>query len=148
MRLMKRVIVVALAASLTAGCSFPIEPDGEQARAFANKDVIGSVDAGVTSSNVEFLIPSNEVGPNPSDVIIFTGQPPGTIPLVNCAVGTYSVQQGLLQYSVPGKQMRLSGIIVISQTAAIPPGSRLVVTSSGGTCADAGIEYFIYFGTV
>lgn len=101
---------------------------------------------------VTFIIPIDANQPDPPvgrvDKLIITGGHITTTDVPGCAVGSRPVQNAVLVDPDGGKSGRLTGVILVSHSEAVRPGTRLTNLVHQTSCESGGIVYNRYQGTV
>jgi hypothetical protein len=110
------------------------------------------------AQTIDFVVPSGtQVAPgqgdtDPGDTVIFTGRAKFVTSAGTCAApGQYPVQDAVVIDPGTGQRpTRLTSLIVVSQTASVEPGTKLVNLQTLPQCqsTDATIAYDRYRGTV
>ena len=105
-----------------------------------------------SGDTVTFLIPILENQPQPPsgphDRLIYTGGQVISVDVTGCGTGSRPKQNAVLVDPNGGRSGRILGVITLSHTDPVPPGTRLQSLSPAGSCA-IGIEvYNRYTGTV
>jgi hypothetical protein len=112
--------------------------------------------AASAQTSIDFALPTDTIvtSPNPpgdpGDVLVITGRPSGTTPAEGCVgtAGTYPIQSGVVvDPGGGGRATRFSSLIVISQTTALDPGTKLGNITGLGACTTGGIPYNKYRAT-
>jgi hypothetical protein len=105
-----------------------------------------------SGDTVVFLIPADSNQPDPpegpADKLIYTGGPVTFIDATGCGVGTHPVQNAILVDPTGGRSGRITGIITLSATDPIPPGTKLQNLTLQGSCTLGTTAYNRYIGTV
>lgn len=103
---------------------------------------------------VTFLIPADSNQPDPpngpTDKLIYTGGQVTSADATGCATGSFPVQNGVLVDPAGGRSGRIIGIITISHTDPLPPGTTLKSLSKIDSCTitATGTSYNRYQGIV
>jgi hypothetical protein len=102
---------------------------------------------------VVFLIPADANQPEPpsgpNDQLVYTGGRVTSIDTTGCAAGNHPVQNAVLVDPDGGRSGRIIGLVTISQTDPVPPGTRLKnLTEETPSCTIGGTIYRRYRGTV
>ena len=103
---------------------------------------------------VTFLIPILENQPDPPsgprDKLIYTGGQVIFVDTTGCQSGTFPIQNAVLVDPAGGRSGRILGVITISQSGPVPPGTKLknIGEVQPSPCATASGIYRRYTGTV
>jgi hypothetical protein len=91
-----------------------------------------------SGDSVVFLIPILENQPQPpagpADKLIYTGGQVISVDVTGCGTGSRPMQNVVLVDPSGGRSGRIVGVITISQTDPVPPGTRLAGSSLRETC--------------
>jgi hypothetical protein len=100
-------------------------------------------------SQVIFIVPQG-TPISPGDVIVYVGQPQGSIQAGGCAADNqfYPIQNVVITDPGGGRATRFSGLITIPQTAPVANGTRLGNLAGPTSCLANGISYDKFLGTV
>jgi hypothetical protein len=105
-----------------------------------------------SGETVTVLIPTDQNQPDPpsgpQDKLIFTGGRVTTIDTTGCALGSHPVQNAILIDPAGGQPGRITGVIVISHSDPISPGTKLTNLVEQPPCTIGLITYRRYQGTV
>jgi len=102
----------------------------------------------LVSQGTEITVPT---GGDPGDKVVYSGRSTGTTDGGACAAGTdFAIQNAVLvDPRNPGvRTSRLTGIITVSQSGSVAPGTRLTSIQTLATCVISGVGYDKYSGTV
>jgi hypothetical protein len=101
-----------------------------------------------SGDTVVFLIPSDANQPDPpsgpADKLIFTGGRVTTVDVTGCGAGSHPVQNAVLVDPTGGRPGRIIGVIVLSESEPVRPGTKVVALSLQGTCTIGTTSYNRY----
>jgi hypothetical protein len=101
---------------------------------------------------VSFLLATAGTQPDlaaePKDKLIITGGKITNTDTTGCAPGSHAVQNAVLVDPGSTRSGRLTGVIIVSQTDPVHPGTKLKNLSLTSTCTAGGTAYNRYSGTV
>jgi hypothetical protein len=101
---------------------------------------------------VTILIPAvaNQPEPpsGPNDQLVYTGGRVTSIDTTGCVLGSHPVQNAVLVDPDGGRSGRIVGVVTISHTDPVPPGTRLKNLGEQPPCVASGTAYRRYQGIV
>jgi hypothetical protein len=87
---------------------------------------------------IQFLIPATENQPQPTNTpqekLIYSGGRLTSVDITGCGAGNRPMQNAVLVDPAGGRSGRIVGVITVSQTDPVPPGTRVGNLALIGPC--------------